>query len=217
MARPRRSPSSGQSRAAGGGGPRSAAWSSRSGTINDSSYSSTAPKPLQPGQAPRGLLKEKSVGVGAGAGVPQFEQVGCSEKRRREPLLEATATPSPSLKAVATASARRPCAPSVAARRSTRTTTSLPSRMRAWASASSSRNAVPSTSARTNPAARSCAAASTSGRWAEAGRGKPTTISFRAPRSAISASTTPWTVSLLTIAPQLGQKVVPHRAQSRRK
>src|SRR5690349_22185318 len=72
----------------------------RSGTMSDSSYSSTAPKPLHPGQAPRGLLKEKSAGVGAGAGVPQLEQVGCSEKRRREPFDSARATPSPSLNAV---------------------------------------------------------------------------------------------------------------------
>src|SRR5258708_11770594 len=98
----------------------------RSGTINDSSYSSTAPKPLQPGQAPRGLLKEKSAGVGAGAGVAQFEQVGCSEKRRREPLFEATATPSPPLKALAAASARRPRTPPVPDRPSTPTTPAVP-------------------------------------------------------------------------------------------
>src|SRR5256885_9009518 len=78
-----------------------------SGTISDSSYSSTAPKPLHAGQAPRGLLKEKKLGASAGAGVPQEEQVGCSEKRRRSPLSSVTATPSPSLKAVATASVSR--------------------------------------------------------------------------------------------------------------
>src|SRR5256886_11208283 len=75
--------------------------------MSDSSYSSTAPKPLQLGQAPRGLLKEKSVGVSTGAAQPQAEQAGCSEKRRRSPLLRASATPSPSLNAVAIASARR--------------------------------------------------------------------------------------------------------------
>src|SRR2546423_3780124 len=73
--------------------------------MSDSSYSSTAPKPLQVGHAPRGLLKEKSVGVSAGAAQPQAEQAGWSEKRRRSPLLSASATPSPSLNAVAIASA----------------------------------------------------------------------------------------------------------------
>src|SRR5438309_11473593 len=83
-----------------------------SGTMSDSSYSSTAPNPLQPGHAPRGLLNENRIGARAGAGVPQFEHVGCSEKRRRSPLWSARATPSPSLKAVATASASRPRFPS---------------------------------------------------------------------------------------------------------
>src|SRR6266550_5379038 len=95
-----------------------------SGTINDSSYSSTAPKPLQLGHAPRGLLKEKSVGVSTGAAQPHAEQAGCSEKRRRSPLLSASATPSPSLNAVATASASRLRFSSAAAIRSTITSTS---------------------------------------------------------------------------------------------
>src|SRR5712691_11738177 len=79
-----------------------------SGTTSVSSYSSPAPKPLHPGQAPRGLLKENSAGVSTGPAVPQREHVGCWEKRRRDPLSSATATPSPSLNAVATASASRP-------------------------------------------------------------------------------------------------------------
>src|SRR5258708_10014953 len=86
----------------------------RSGTINDSSYSSTAPKPLQPGQAPRGLLKEKSASVGAGADGPQLEHVGCSETRRRAPFGSATATPSTSLNAVATPSENTPRSSSAA-------------------------------------------------------------------------------------------------------
>src|ERR1051325_9606929 len=67
-----------------------------SGTISDSSYSSTAPNPLQMGQAPRGLLKEKSAGMRTGAAQPHDEQAGGSEKRRRSPLLSVTATASPS-------------------------------------------------------------------------------------------------------------------------
>src|SRR5438093_7137402 len=89
-----------------------------SGTINDSSYSSTAPKPLQVGHAPRGLLKENRVGVSSGAAQPQAEQAGCAEKRRRSPVLRASATPSPSLNAVATASASLPPCSAVAAERS---------------------------------------------------------------------------------------------------
>src|SRR5213082_2295763 len=92
-----------------------------SGTISDSSYSSTAPNPLHPGHAPRGLLKENRIGESAGAAVPQLEHVGCAEKRRRSPFSSAIATPSPSLKAVATASVRRPRFGSDADRRSTTT------------------------------------------------------------------------------------------------
>src|ERR1051325_3945530 len=62
--------------------------------MSDSSYSSTAPNPLHPGHAPRGLLKENRMGVSAGAAVPQLEHVGCAEKRRRSPFSSATATPS---------------------------------------------------------------------------------------------------------------------------
>src|ERR687890_11810 len=50
------------------------------------SYSRTAPKPLQVGQAPRGLLKEKSCGVGAGARVPSFGHSKRSVKFRRVTL-----------------------------------------------------------------------------------------------------------------------------------
>src|SRR5438309_11159461 len=79
-----------------------------SGTMSDSSYSSTAPNPLHPGHAPRGLLKENRMGVSAGAGVAQCEHVGCSEKRRRSPVSSATDPRSPSLNALAAASASRP-------------------------------------------------------------------------------------------------------------
>ena len=40
--------------------------------MSASSYSSIAPKPLHVSQAPRGLLNEKSCGVGAGRRVPSF-------------------------------------------------------------------------------------------------------------------------------------------------
>src|SRR5260370_7347182 len=76
--------------------------------MSDSSYSSTAPNPLQPGQAPRGLLNENRIGVSPGAAVPHSEHVGCAEKRRRSPLRSATATPSPSPNAVATPSVGPP-------------------------------------------------------------------------------------------------------------
>ena len=101
-------------------------------------------------------------------GVPQCEQAGCSEKRRRVPLSSATATPSPSLNAVATASARR--LRLSASRAGDPPPPGLPcaSRTSRSASGSSSRTIAPSSWARTNPAARSWAATSTSGRWADA-------------------------------------------------
>src|SRR5204863_6939004 len=99
-----------------------------SGTISDSSYSRIAPKPLHVGHAPRGLLKENSVGVSTGAAQPHAEHAGCSEKRRRSPLFNANATPSPSLNAVATAAASRLRLSSAAAIRSTITRTSWPAR-----------------------------------------------------------------------------------------
>ena len=51
--------------------------------MSDSSYSSIAPKPLHCGHAPRGELKEKSCGVGAGAVVPSFGHSNRSVKRSR--------------------------------------------------------------------------------------------------------------------------------------
>src|ERR1019366_2353939 len=42
------------------------------GTINARSYSSVAPNPLHVGQAPLGLLNEKSCGDGGGATCPSF-------------------------------------------------------------------------------------------------------------------------------------------------
>ncbi len=81
-----------------------------------SSYSSVAPNPLQVGQAPRGLLKEKSWGVGVGAfpwpsghskwvvNERRTPAVGC---RLSPATTRATASPSPSAKAVLRASARR--------------------------------------------------------------------------------------------------------------
>src|SRR5215204_2388486 len=77
--------------------------------INESSYSSTAPKPLQLEQAPRGLLKEKSAGVTVAAGVSQLLQAGYSVNRSRPNVSwqRTRATPSPSWKAAARASCRR--------------------------------------------------------------------------------------------------------------
>src|SRR4029077_11185201 len=112
--------------------------------MSDSSYSRTAPKPLHPGQAPRGLLNENKIGVSGGAAVPQFEHVGGDEKRRRSPLSSATATPSPSLKAVATASASRPRVASDGGSRSTTTRTSCASRTRRPAAGEASRASAPS-------------------------------------------------------------------------
>src|SRR2546427_3612814 len=162
--------------------------------MSDWSYSRTAPKPLQPGQAPRGLLNENRIGVSAGAAVPQFEHVGWDENRRRSPLSSATATPSPSLKAVATASASRPRVASEGCKRSTTTRTSCASRTRCSASGGSSRASTPSSCARTNPAARSCAAASTSGRCALVGNGNVTRIG-RGAACCAPTSTRPSTTS----------------------
>src|SRR4051812_39137034 len=74
-------------------------------TIRDSSYSSTAPNPLQLEQAPRGLLNEKSAGVTVAAGVSQLLHAGNSVKRIRS-ACNTTAIPSPSWNAVAMASQR---------------------------------------------------------------------------------------------------------------
>src|SRR2546423_1759945 len=49
--------------------------------MRDSSYSSVAPKPLHRLHAPRGLLNEKSCGVGVGARVPSFAHSKRSVKR----------------------------------------------------------------------------------------------------------------------------------------
>ncbi len=51
--------------------------------MSDSSYSSIAPNPLQRGHAPRGLLNEKSCGVGAGARVPSLAHSKRSVNRSR--------------------------------------------------------------------------------------------------------------------------------------
>ena len=94
--------------------------------ISASSYSSTAPKPLHVGHAPRGLLNEKSCGVGVGARVPSYGHSKRSVYMSRDtgvasspcvpdPARPAamgdasstTASPSPSRNAVPTASARR--------------------------------------------------------------------------------------------------------------
>src|SRR5919107_4468551 len=70
-------------------------------TISDSSYSRTAPNPLQLEQAPRGLLKEKSAGVTDAAGVSQLLQAANSVNRSRPVWCNTNAIPSPSWKAVA--------------------------------------------------------------------------------------------------------------------
>src|SRR5581483_6711518 len=59
--------------------------------MSDSSYSSVAPNPLHVGHAPRGLLNEKSCGVGAGARVPSYGHSKRSVKRSRTPLGDASA------------------------------------------------------------------------------------------------------------------------------
>src|SRR5688572_19994828 len=52
------------------------------GTMSAASYSSVAPNPLQVVHAPRGLLKEKSCGVGVGARVPSYAHSKRSENLR---------------------------------------------------------------------------------------------------------------------------------------
>ena len=109
-----------------------------SGTTSDSSYSSTAPKPLQAPHAPRGLLNEKSAGVTVAAGVSHTLQAGQRVKRRRPPSCIASAMPSPSWNATATASESRPSDAADPPRRST-TTSSSPARVRSSDGGSSSR------------------------------------------------------------------------------
>ena len=50
--------------------------------MSASSYSRVAPNPLQVGQAPRGLLNEKSAGVTVAAGVSQALQDGVRVSER---------------------------------------------------------------------------------------------------------------------------------------
>ena len=67
--------------------------------MSDSSYSSTAPNPLQLAQAPRGLLKENRAGVTVAAGVSQALQAGKPGEPERRPAVapsRTTAMPSPS-------------------------------------------------------------------------------------------------------------------------
>src|SRR5882672_9070337 len=111
---------------------------SGSQTIRDSSYSSTAPNPLQLEQAPRGLLNENSAGVTVTAGVSQLLQAGNSVKRSRPSSSNTIAIPSPSANAVATDSARRPAEPGSATSLSTRIRSS-PVRVRSSLAGSSSR------------------------------------------------------------------------------
>src|ERR1019366_3881259 len=80
------------------------------GTISARSYSSVAPKPLQVGQAPLGLLNENSWGDGTGAMWPSLGHwkrvVNFRDGVRRPPsAVRGTASPSPSLNAVSNASA----------------------------------------------------------------------------------------------------------------
>ena len=58
--------------------------------MSDSSYSSTAPKPLHAAQAPRGLLNEKSAGVERRGGrVALAAASGCSVNRSRPAVVHA--------------------------------------------------------------------------------------------------------------------------------
>ncbi len=126
---------------------------SGSGTIRDSSYSSTAPNPLQPGHAPRGLLNENRPGVSGIEAVPQSVHRGCCEKRSRSSPARTSAMPSPSANASASESASR--ARTVGAKRMRSTTTSAPSRSkRASAGSSSRRHTRPPSRTRRKPMAR---------------------------------------------------------------
>src|SRR6185503_5161414 len=96
-----------------------------------SSYSSVAPKPLQRLQAPRGLLKEKSCGVGDGARVPSlghskrsvnlrtgvwaYGRVGVWAGTDTGSVKAIVQSPSPSRNAVPTASGSRLLASSLTA------------------------------------------------------------------------------------------------------
>ena len=159
----------GRSRAGSCDATRSAAWSrgrSRpppgscpgSQMISESSYSRTAPNPLQLEQAPRGLLKEKSAGVTVAAGVSQLLQAGNSVNRVRPvvgcPPCSTMATPSPSWKAVASASVSREAEVGPPSSRSTITSSSS-TRVRSSRAGSSSRcSGTPSATTRMKPSAR---------------------------------------------------------------
>ena len=87
-----------------------------SGTTRSWSTSMRLPKPWQVGQAPNGLLNEKSRGCGSSKARPQRAHSKRSEKRSSGPAHHLRARgPLPSAKAVSSESARR--APRVGARR----------------------------------------------------------------------------------------------------
>ena len=80
-----------------------------SGTMRCSSMNWLKPRPVQAGQAPRGLLKENSCGDSSGTEIPHRWQAADSLNSTSSPLSgnRATMTPSPRATAVLTDSSRR--------------------------------------------------------------------------------------------------------------
>ena len=206
--------------------------------MSDSSYSSTAPNPLHRGQAPRGLLNEKSCGDGAGrhrAVVGTLETLGepCGTRRERASAAPAwdrasppaaprsstrtTHVPSPSRNAVATASARRPATFESAVSLSVTTSNSAaPVSDTPSASSASSSTGRPSATTRRNPWARRFSATTASVTREDRMSGKVTRNRVPGASRRIS-SLTDCTVSGRSSRPQRGQNVRPMRAHSRRR
>ena len=127
-----------------------------SGTMRSGSISRVAPRPWQAGQAPCGLLNEKTRGWISGSEMPQCTQANFSLKVSVGPSASSTSTrPSASWAAVSTESVSRRRSPSFITSRSTMTATSCLYFLSRSICSSSSRT-WPSTLTRAKPSARSC-------------------------------------------------------------
>jgi hypothetical protein len=175
------------------------------GTISDSSYWSTAPKPVHSGQEPYGLLKEKSCGEGRANSISGWSgQRKRSVKRKADPSSRITAaSPSPSASACCSESASRSVSVRSTRRRSTTTSSSLalvrsvegsPARSSRWRSRPSART-------RRKPRARRFSTTRPCVTRAESGSGKATVKRVPSGRARV-ASVALCTLSGRTSLPQ---------------
>ena len=174
-------------------------WMDRvwSGTTRSMSSSMMLPKPWQVGQAPNGLLNEKSRGSGASYAMPHGRQSKRSLKwcartgRPSSPISMANAAPPPSRYAVSIESVRRVSRSSPPSIRSRSTITcSAPASPIAAGSTSSSVTARSPTSTRPKPLRRSASSVTRTGSPSGSGpaAAAPPTASAGTPSSSVPAS-----------------------------